>query len=225
MQDYARAKWRLQHLLKENGKLFVQKQTFEEFSHLLQIQNYEKIEFELPSDYRNMPKHDVENAAAAWELCRPFISSEQFGKALKTFQKPPHRIEFVRELNGVQFFDDSKGTNIDAVIQAVYAMSGNVILIVGGLDKGASYLPWTEFCAKVKLVIALGAAAPKIVEELHQTFKIEIADSLASAVQMAASVAKRGDCVLLSPGCASFDMFRDYAHRGEEFQRYVQTLT
>ena len=229
MQDYARAKWRLQHLLKEDGMLFVQKETLEEFSHLRQIENYQKIELIMPTHYTGndlMAKHDIENASAAWGLCGCFsITSEQFGKALETFQKPPHRIEFVRELNGIQFFDDSKGTNIDAVIQAVCAMKGDVILIAGGVDKGASYLPWVEsFAGKVKQIIVIGEAAPKIYGELHNHFNVKIADSLASAVQDAANVAKKGDTVLLSPGCSSFDMFRSYAHRGKEFQRYVQSL-
>lgn len=247
VQDYAKVKCRLQYLLKERAKFFVQVQTVHEFGHLLELKNYqtygcekesdlwtdqthvtyrEKIEYIMPMRYRDMGRHDNENVLAAWALCQPFlISNEQFCNALETFQKPPHRIEFVREIKGVSFFDDSKGTNIDAVIQAVRAMKGPVILIVGGVDKGASYFPWKEqLTSKVKQIIAIGAAAPKIYSELHLFFNIKLADSLADAVNIAANDAKEGDCVLLSPGCSSYDMFRNYAHRGEEFQRHVYAI-
>jgi UDP-N-acetylmuramoylalanine--D-glutamate ligase len=247
MQEYAKAKCRLQYLLKDGAELFVQAQTADEFAHLLQAKNYqtfgfekrsdlwtdqtsikyrEKIEYIMPMRYREMGRHDIENTLAAWALCQPFsISNEQFCNALETFQKPSHRIEFVREIKGISFFDDSKGTNIDAVIQAVKVMKGSVILIAGGVDKGASYLPWKEqFVGKVKQIIAIGAAAPKIYNELHTFFNIKFADSLASAVKIAVSDAREGDCVLLSPGGSSYDMFRNYAHRGEEFQRYVHSI-
>jgi UDP-N-acetylmuramoylalanine--D-glutamate ligase len=247
MQDYAKAKCRLQYLLKDGAKFFVQAHTVHEFGELLPLKNYqtfgcekgsdlwtdqtcvtyrEKVEYIMPMRYREMGRHDNENALAAWALCRPFsISNEQFCKALETFQKPPHRIEFVREIEGVSFFDDSKGTNIDAVIQAVKVMKGPVILIAGGVDKGASYFPWKEqLTGKVKQIIAIGAAASKIYSELHAFFNIQLADSLASAVNIAASDARKGDCVLLSPGGSSYDMFHNYAHRGEEFQRHVYSI-
>jgi UDP-N-acetylmuramoylalanine--D-glutamate ligase len=246
LEEYAKTKCQLQRLVKDRSAFFVQAQIVQEFGHLL-LPNYqtfgdekecdlwldeiavrycEKIEYIMPIEYREMGRHDLENALAAWILCRPFaVSAEQFCEALATFRKPPHRIEFVREVEGVSFYDDSKGTNIDAVVQAVKAMKGPVILIVGGVDKGASYLPWREhFSGKVKHVIAMGAAGPKIYRELHPYFNIQIADSLTSAVITANAEAKRGDCVLLSPGCSSYDMFRNYAHRGEEFQRQVHSI-
>jgi len=100
-----------------------------------------------------------------------------------------------------------------------------VILIAGGVDKGASYLFWKQhFAGKVKKIIAIGQAAAKIYSELHPYFNVKLADTLSSAVQSAAMEAESGDSVLLSPGCSSYDMFRDYAHRGEEFQRYVSTI-
>ena len=227
MHEYAEAKCRLQFLLKGGAPLFVQTEAAREFSSLLLAKNYqtfEKVEDLIPLQYR--VKHDRENVLAAWILCRPFsISNEQFCKALETFRKPPHRIEFVREVDGVSFYDDSKGTNIDAVCQAVGVMQGPVILIAGGVDKGASYLMWKEaFLGKVKKIIAIGEAAPKIYRELHPYFNIKLADSLSSAVEAAAGEAEKGDFVLLSPGCSSFDMFRDYAHRGEEFQYYVAQI-
>lgn len=247
MQAYAQAKCHLQTLIKKRACFFVQKQTAVQYKEQLIQKDYqtfgvereadlscdqgeviyrEKVEFLLPFRYRNGARHDLENVLAAWVLCQPFsISNEQFCHALETFEKPPHRIEFVREIEGVLFYDDSKGTNLDAVIQAVQAMKGPVILIAGGKDKGASYLLWKEaFLGKIKQIIAIGEAAPKIERELHPYFDIKRADSLSEAVTAAATEAKRGDHVLLSPGCSSYDMFRDYAHRGEEFQHYVQLL-
>jgi UDP-N-acetylmuramoylalanine--D-glutamate ligase len=248
MEEYAQAKCQLQHLMKGSAHFFVQRSAASEFDHLLILKNYqtfgcektcdlwieqsvlayrEKIECLLPLSYRGVGRHDCENALAAWALCQPFsISNEQFCNALGTFQKPPHRIEFVREVGGVSFYDDSKGTNIDAVVQAVRAMRGPVILIAGGVDKGASYLLWKDhFSGKVKKIIAIGQAAPKIYSELHPYFNVQLADTLSSAVQDAAADAESGDSVLLSPGCSSYDMFRNYAHRGEEFKRYVEMLS
>jgi UDP-N-acetylmuramoylalanine--D-glutamate ligase len=247
MQEYAGAKCRLQHLMKKGAPFFVQKQAAFDYrgvfggSDLLtfgvgegadlwtgksEIVFREKVEAILPNHYREMGRHESENALAVWALCRSFsVSGEQFCRTLATFQKPRHRIEFVRELDGVFWYDDSKGTNIDAVIQAVGAMKGPVVLIAGGVDKGASYLPWKEaFAGRVRQIIVIGEAAPKMTRELSPWFNIAGADSLAEAVKIAASLAKRGDSVLLSPGCSSYDMFRDYAHRGEEFQHQVQTL-
>ena len=247
MHAYAAAKCHLQNLVRAAGAFFVQAQAADQFGALLMGREYqrfgmqkgldlwsdksqivyrEKMECLLPLHYREMGGHDCENVLAAWALCRPFgLLPEQFCEALSTFQKPPHRIAFVREVAGVSYFDDSKGTNIDAVVQAVGTMKGDVVLIVGGVDKGASYLPWKDhFLGKVKKMIAIGEAAPKIYRELHPYFSIQLAGCLEEAVQIARADAKRGDCVLLSPGCSSYDMFCDYAHRGEAYQRAVQTL-
>ncbi|MBS0649774.1 MAG: UDP-N-acetylmuramoyl-L-alanine--D-glutamate ligase [Verrucomicrobia bacterium] len=231
MEEYARAKCRLQNLLKPSSPFFVSKQVACQFAPLLKpghivYTQSESVEEILPPEYRELGEHDIENAMAAWVLCKPFkITAEQFRNGLNTFTKPHHRIEFVATIDGVHFFDDSKGTNIDAVIRAVQTMKGPVILIAGGVDKGSSYLAWKEvFRGKVKRIIAIGQAAPKIFQELNPFFEMEIVDSLSAAVKASAGHAVKGDHVLLSPGCSSFDMFRDYAHRGEEFQRTVLSL-
>ncbi|MBY0528872.1 MAG: UDP-N-acetylmuramoyl-L-alanine--D-glutamate ligase [Rhabdochlamydiaceae bacterium] len=246
MALYAQAKCRLQHCVKENGMFFVQTQAYEmcrewlsdrvqtmgdDFSSQLWTDKVVakycgNVEYFLPDVYRNLGLHESVNALAAWGLCKPFgVTAEQFIAALQTFSKPAHRIEYVAEIEGVEFFDDSKGTNVDAVIHAVEAMKGPVVLIVGGVDKGASYLPWKEhFQGKVKRLVAMGQAAQKIDQELSSSFNFDHAGSLSEAVQLAKACAEAGDCVLLSPGCSSFDMFVDYAHRGEEFKRAVLTL-
>jgi UDP-N-acetylmuramoylalanine--D-glutamate ligase len=153
------------------------------------------------------------------------VTKEAFLNALESFQKPAHRIEFVTEIDKISYYDDSKGTSVDATLKAVASMTGEVVLIVGGVDKGGSYAPWKEkFQGKVRKVIALGQAATKIAHELSETMIVDIASSLEEAVDWAAEAAREGDSVLLSPGCSSLDMFRDYAHRGDEFKQFVYKL-
>ena len=247
MEEYARAKCRILSCLKDRGVLYVHENIMSEYPDMLNgtnvrtfgsnkaadlwtdkraIWHREKVETLLPVRYRELGIHESENALAVWSLCRAFgVTAENFLHAVEIFKKPPHRIEFVASFDGVIFYDDSKGTNIDAVIQAVGAMRGPVILIAGGVDKGASYLPWQKHLqGKIKKIIAIGQASSKIERELCPYFEIEMADSLAKAVAEAAACAVNGDHVLLSLGCSSYDMFRDYTHRGREFQRYVQDL-
>jgi UDP-N-acetylmuramoylalanine--D-glutamate ligase len=220
MRAYARAKCALERCLKEDAPFFVQDGVLQTYGDLFTQLTKQMPTLALP----DLPRHDRENALAAYALCRRFgVSEADFLRALSIFQKPAHRIEFVSEIDGICYYDDSKGTNIDAVIQAVHAMRGPVILIVGGVDKGASYLPWVEnFRGKVKQILALGQAAKKIVEELEPFFALQHVSSLHEAVEQARRVAISGDSVLLSPGCSSYDMFRDYVQRGEEFKRYVK---
>ncbi len=231
MLEYAKAKWRLQSCLKPGCSFYVQESVAKEYAPLCSIGPFkifnsepEKIAPILPLSYREGGEHDRENVMAAWALVRQMgVSEKEFTHALETFKKPAHRIEFVQEENGVFYFDDSKGTNIDATICAVKTMKGAVILIAGGVDKGASYAPWIPaFAGKVKQVVAIGQAAEKIQRELKGAFDVKIVATLDDAVQLAKQLATRGDAVLLSPGCSSFDMFRDYAHRGEEFKRSVR---
>jgi UDP-N-acetylmuramoylalanine--D-glutamate ligase len=101
-------------------------------------------------------------------------------------------------------------------------MPGKVVLIAGGVDKGSSYQPWKKiFAGKVKAVVAIGQAAPKIAKELAPEYEVAVVPTLKEAVERAKKEAKAGEIVLLSPGCSSYDMFRDYAERGEEFKKFV----
>jgi len=225
--QYAKAKANVALCLKSGGELYVDSETAARFSSFF-IHPFKVIEEEAGSlpGLPSMPRHDEFNALAAFALCRTFgVSSDEFLKGLASFKKPAHRIEFIREIRGVAYYDDSKGTNVDAVIQAVRSMKGEVVLIAGGVDKGSSYLPWKEaFTGKVKKLLLMGQAALKIYEELSLFFNVEIVDSLECAVARASEAASEGDAVLLSPGCSSFDMFVDYAHRGREFQKFVGLL-
>ncbi|MES2198555.1 MAG: UDP-N-acetylmuramoyl-L-alanine--D-glutamate ligase [Chlamydiota bacterium] len=222
---YAKTKARIQGCLKEGGELYLQEQVADEFSSFF-TSSYQILGKDKQLELENLAEHERCNILAAWALCQKMgISAARFMEGLQTFKKPSHRIEFVCQIKGVDYYDDSKGTNIDATIQAVKTMKGPVILIAGGVDKGSSYTFWKEvFLGKVKQVFVLGEAAEKIYAELSLFLNVKIVDSLERAVQEASRVALEGDTVLLSPGCSSFDMFRDYAHRGREFQKFVALL-
>lgn len=233
MQAYAEVKLRLQECVKEKGSFFVNEKVVEQFGFLFKKKEYKTFGFHQKDLdnfssllYRECAEHERENTLAAWALCKPFgISNTQFAQALTTFCRPPHRLEYIASIDEVDYYDDSKGTNIDAVICAVRAMKGKVVLIAGGIDKGGSYIAWRKsFLGKVKQVIAIGLAAKKIQQELDLFIPVVCTDSMQSAVVMAKGFARKKECVLLSPGCASFDMFCDYAHRGREFQYQVRLL-
>ena len=144
---------------------------------------------------------------------------------LQAFRSLPHRIEFVAEVNRVFYYNDSKATNTGAVIGALAQFSGNVILLAGGRDKGDDYRLLRESVrSKVKKMVVLGEAAGLFFEALADVVDITLEKSMEAAVQTAASHAGPGDVVLLSPACASFDMFTSYGHRGNEFKKAVVAL-
>jgi len=146
-------------------------------------------------------------------------------KGLETFKGLPHRIELVGEYRNVQYYDDSKGTNVGATVAALENFSAPVILIAGGLDKGASYEPMAPFIRdRVKRLILIGEAKDKMRSELGDLTETVSAETMEDAVLKASEAAAAGDVVLLSPACASYDMFRDYAHRGEVFAQAVRKL-
>lgn len=248
MEDYAGAKIRLGKCLKPGGRLIVQDKCAEEFNSLLnpfspitygygsraelrcdqqRVVLRENLEFILPENYRGKISHDVENMLAAYALCQFFgVTAPQFLEALHSFVKPPHRLEFVKKINGLAFYNDSKATSLDAVEKAVTTLGGPTVLIAGGVHKGAPYTPWkTAMAGKVRHILAFGQAASLIHGDLSDAFSVVICQDLSSAVEQALTLAVEGDNILLSPGCASYDMFKDYAHRGDEFKRIVDALT
>jgi UDP-N-acetylmuramoylalanine--D-glutamate ligase len=170
--------------------------------------------------------HNCENmmaattAAAIWGAPNAAIR-----RALEDTPGLPHRLELVREFNGIRFFDDSKGTNVGAVEKSVGSFAGDVILLAGGHDKGGDFRVLAPLLrARVKHVVFFGAAGPQINVQLSGAAPSSIAPDLAAAVRRAATLARPGDTVLLSPGCASFDEFTDYAARGRRFREIVQSL-
>jgi UDP-N-acetylmuramoylalanine--D-glutamate ligase len=144
---------------------------------------------------------------------------------LADFAGLPHRMEFVVDRVGVNYIDDSKGTNVASVVEALAAVRAPVILIAGGMDKGGDYAPLREpLGEKVRLLILIGAARDRMRAALKDATEIELVQTLDEAVRVAAATARRGDTVLLSPACSSFDQFRNYAERGRIFQELVRAL-
>jgi UDP-N-acetylmuramoylalanine--D-glutamate ligase len=170
--------------------------------------------------------HNLENALAAAAISQcAGADGESVAEVLREFPGLEHRLEFVREKDGVSYINDSKGTNVGAVVKSVEGFMQPVILIAGGLDKGSDFSPLIElFRRKVKLLILIGKAADKMAEALGTATEIIFAASLEEAVQLASKRSSRGDAVLLSPACASFDMFRDFEDRGKKFKEAVRAL-
>jgi UDP-N-acetylmuramoylalanine--D-glutamate ligase len=170
--------------------------------------------------------HNQLNAAAAAAAALALhVVPDTITQAFKRFVGLPHRIELVREKDGVRYIDDSKGTNVHAVVESLHATRGPIVLIAGGVDKGGSYEPLrAPLQDKVKLLILIGAARWKMQAAMACATKIECVETLAEAVSLAAQQAGAGDAVLLSPACSSFDQFKDYAERGRIFQELVRAL-
>jgi len=153
------------------------------------------------------------------------VDAAVIAESLKSFAPLAHRLEWVRSLKGVAFINDSKGTNVGAVQKSLNSFDRPVILIMGGQDKGADFSVLKElFKKKVKRMILLGEARQKIQAILNGSFGYEEASTMEAAVRQAWQHAEPGDVVLLSPACASFDMFRDYMDRGEQFKATVNEL-
>lgn len=154
------------------------------------------------------------------------IKSETIKEALSQFEGVEHRLEMVRELDGVRYINDSKATNVNAVWYALDSFHVPVTLIMGGRDKGNNYLELeSQLRSKVRAIIAIGEATPKIEAQLAGVVPDLIkADTMADAVRLGKKLAKRGEIVMLSPACSSFDMFENYEQRGEIFKREVLSL-
>ncbi|MFH1215798.1 MAG: UDP-N-acetylmuramoyl-L-alanine--D-glutamate ligase [Pseudomonadota bacterium] len=180
--------------------------------------------YRLPESLVKSPNR--ENAMAAVLAARIMgCSPESIQEGLLGFERPAHRLYRVAEINGVTFIDDSKATNVGAVKSALDGMTKPVILIAGGRDKGGDYRYLADSIrARVKKMVLIGEAGGKIAESLGGLTLIEMAENLRDAVERAVRAAEPGDAVLLSPACASFDMFKSYADRGEKFQLEVKRL-
>ena len=170
--------------------------------------------------------HNLENALAAAALSLSAGADRRAVETvLKEFPGLEHRLEFVREKKGVTYINDSKGTNVGAVVKSVEGFTKPVILIAGGLDKGSDFSPLYDlFRRKVKLLVLIGKAADKMAKALGTSTETVFARTLEDAVRLAAAKAVSGDAVLLSPACASFDMFKDFEDRGRQFKKAVKAL-
>ncbi|MCX7761274.1 MAG: UDP-N-acetylmuramoyl-L-alanine--D-glutamate ligase [Candidatus Kryptonium sp.] len=170
--------------------------------------------------------HNVYNSLAAALAARAMeVRNEIIRESLQSFEGVEHRLEFVREINGVKFINDSKATNVNSLWYALESFDEPIILIAGGRDKGNDYSKVYDLVKKkVKLIIAIGESKEKIYNEFKNLTEVVKVDSMEEAVRKSYEEAKPGDVVLLSPACASFDMFRDYEHRGEVFKKLVNEL-
>lgn len=169
--------------------------------------------------------HNAANALAAMALCRAIdLPYAPLLEGLATFQGLPHRVEKVAEIDGVTWYDDSKGTNVGATVAALKGLTQPVVLIAGGDGKGQDFSPLREAVAHTRCVILIGRDAARIEAAIAGAVPCLHAESLEAAVALAKREAKPGDAVLLSPACASFDMFRNYVHRAEVFVAAVRAL-
>jgi len=169
--------------------------------------------------------HNLENAMAAVAAVVPLdVDLETVRRALRAYRPLPHRMELVRVLGGVAYVDDSKATNVDASVKSVLSVEGPVIVIMGGRDKDGDFSVLAPLGPRVRKGILIGEAKGQIRRALSGSWELTDAADMADAVRRAAEVARAGDTVLLAPACASFDMFRDYGHRGEVFRACVEAL-
>ena len=171
-------------------------------------------------------EHNVENVLAA--CAAAYLAGAEPGaiaSGIKTFKSVEHRLEFVAEISGVQFYNDSKATNVDAAVKAIEAFPGSLIVILGGKDKGSPYTPLRELLhERARLAILIGVAAHKIAEDLGDSVPLNNAGTLDRAVEIAMQNAQAGDTVLLAPACSSFDQFENFEHRGRRFKELIANL-
>jgi UDP-N-acetylmuramoylalanine--D-glutamate ligase len=170
--------------------------------------------------------HNVENTLAAAAAARlAGVPSESIAAAVRTFRAVEHRLEYVRTVSGVDFYNDSKATNVDATLKALDSFAGGLWMILGGKDKGSDYTVLREpLAAKAKGVLLIGAAAPLIRAQVEGAAPLHDSGGIEAAVRDAYGQAQPGDTVLLAPACASFDQFTGYEHRGRVFKEIVHSL-
>jgi len=169
--------------------------------------------------------HNLENVLAA--VCAGALmgcAPEKIRRAVRDFKAVEHRLEFVATIRGVDYYNDSKATNVDATIKALESFPANIHLILGGKDKGSDYSVLNDLLRqRVKRVYTIGAAAEKIESQIKNV-EVVHAETLENALRKANAVAQAGDVVLLAPACASFDQFKNYEQRGQVFKEVVRAL-
>lgn len=203
MENYSLAKQRIGECVKEGGVFVVGENVITKFpGEVLKEEMMEFVRF----------------------ACHYFgVTDKEIEEARKTFISLPHRLEFVREIDGVRCYNDSKATTMDAVAYAVKTLEKNIILIAGGRHKGGSFSIWNEiFPGRVKVLILLGEAKHLIASELNIQIPIYFVESLDEAIEKGLQVARQGDTLVLSPGCSSYDMFLNFEKRGEAFKKGLE---
>jgi UDP-N-acetylmuramoylalanine--D-glutamate ligase len=171
-------------------------------------------------------RHNAENVlAASVAAARAGVSHEKIAAAVRTFRAVEHRLEFVRKVDGVDYYNDSKATSVDATLKALDAFPGGLWVILGGKDKGLDYTVLrAPLAAKARAALLIGAAAGKIAQQIEGSVPLVDLRTLDGAIAHARAHAIAGDTVLLAPACASFDQFKSFEHRGETFKKLVNDL-
>ncbi|PYX07527.1 MAG: UDP-N-acetylmuramoyl-L-alanine--D-glutamate ligase [Acidobacteria bacterium] len=204
----------------------VQQGTFVRDGRILFRDSAGQKEVTLASEIPLKGAHNLENSLAA--VCVGVLMKcvpERIRAAVHKFKAVEHRLEYVATIRGVEYYNDSKATNVDATIKALESFPANIHLILGGKDKGSDYTVLNDLLReRVKYVYTIGAAAAKIESQIKEAAETVHAESLDNAVQRASANAQPGDIVLLAPACASFDQFRNYEHRGKVFKELVHGL-
>lgn len=246
MEKYVEAKACIQKALKPKAPFLIKRDILDRWPSMWPCQNLEvwdemtlspefqnfisKKEFagKQASGYKDELSHDAENILVALAICQKLgISLEMVRKGLQTYSKLPHRMEWVGNLGLVQFINDSKSTSVASTLHALEAISAPLVLIAGGVHKGASYTDWAgPLKAKAVGVCLFGQAKDLIAQDLHfEGVKCTIYDNLEKAVEQAhKQLEEKGGNVLFSPGCSSFDMFKNFEERGERFRESIHEL-
>ncbi|WP_297795522.1 UDP-N-acetylmuramoyl-L-alanine--D-glutamate ligase [uncultured Marinobacter sp.] len=183
----------------------------------------------LAEDLKLLGRHNLSNVMAALALGQAAgLPMDTMLAVAREFRGLPHRCEFIRRVNDVDYINDSKGTNVGATVAAIESLvpvSGRIVLIAGGDSKGADFSPLeAPVTLHCRAVVLIGRDASRIADNIGKAATVTYADTMAEAVSQAADLARPGDRVLLSPACASFDMFRDYSDRGDQFRQQVEGL-
>ena len=211
-----------------SSKTFLEEGCFYQDECIYLAKNNETIRLMNIHEMHLLGMHNVENVMAAILMADSIgIPMKSITDSVKNFHAVEHRIEFVATVNGVDYYNDSKGTNPDAAIKAVEAMNKTTVLIGGGYDKESTYDEWIEsFGTKIKALVLIGQTAQKIEDcaKSHGFTEVYRAESLEEAVEKCAVLANEGEAVLLSPACASWGMFKNYEERGRLFKELVRAL-
>jgi UDP-N-acetylmuramoylalanine--D-glutamate ligase len=185
-----------------------------------------EVELARLADIQLRGQHNVENVLAS--CAAAYLAGAvpaAIAAGVKSFRGVEHRLEFVAELSGVQYYNDSKATNVDAAVKAVEAFPGPLVVILGGRDKGSPYAPLRELLhERARLALLIGESAEKIAADLGDAVAFENAGTLQQALHIAARHVQPGDTVLLAPACSSFDQFENYEHRGRVFKELVAQM-
>lgn len=229
-EEYLTAKYRIACCIKPGGTLFLGEEVPE--SPIALPRDISVVRFgqrfswnlcSLPQEFGGSYNYEVSNWMAAASLAHSLGVPAAALNDLTGFTKAPHRLQYLGERQGVHFYDDSKATSLDAVLKAVEKLPGPLHLLAGGVHKGAAYTPWKKsFEGKVKKLFAYGQAREQMARELAPEIPSVLHETLQQAFEHALREAKPGDTILLSPGCSSYDQFKNFEERGTTFQALVK---